>query len=92
MNMIEKMAKAYWNAGLMVPRWDDESEDQRQVVRQRMRAVLEALREPTDEMINAKDFRGERAIWDASSCHYCGGPKENWNIMVDAALAETPAA
>lgn len=29
------------------------------------------------------------AIWDCN-CHYCGGPKDNWNIMIDAALTEKP--
>lgn len=46
------------------------------------RAVIAAMREPTKEMIT-----GEGMHWDYS-CHVCGGWKEGWYAMIDAALGK----
>lgn len=49
-------------------------------------AVLEALKEPTPEMLKHEDVA---ASWEwGHLCHYCGGPKYHWNIMIDAAINE----
>lgn len=46
------------------------------------RAVIAAMREPTKEMIT-----GEGMHWDYS-CQVCGGWKEGWYAMIDAALGK----
>ena len=43
MTVLEKMCEAYWNAGITVARWADETEDQRETVRTRMKSAMEAL-------------------------------------------------
>ena len=48
--MLERVSRAYWNAGLQVSRWDVESEEQRALVRHRMRAAIAAMREPSEAM------------------------------------------
>lgn len=47
------------------------------------RAAIEAMREPTDDM----KTDGEVTPWNWG-CHTCGGPKENWYRMIDAALGK----
>jgi hypothetical protein len=42
--------------------------------------AIKAMREPTEEM---KAVEGVH--WDYS-CHVCGGLKEGWQVMIDAAL------
>lgn len=44
------------------------------------RVAIEAMREPTDEMII-----DEEVHWDYN-CHVCGGVKNQWQRMIDAAL------
>lgn len=44
------------------------------------RAAIEAMREPTPEMTQADNVH-----WDYS-CHVCGGAKEHWERMIEAAL------
>lgn len=47
--------------------------------------AIEAMREPTEEM---KAIEGVH--W-GYSCHVCGGLKEGWHAMIDAALAKQSA-
>lgn len=54
---VERAAEAYWNAGDVVRRWADESEEQRETVRRRMRAAIASLREPTDAMADSRSFQ-----------------------------------
>jgi len=49
------------------------------------RAVLRAMREPPLEMWIDEDM-SDRRNWN---CQMCGGPKENWERIIDAALAPT---
>lgn len=50
------------------------------------RAAIEAMREPTDAMRNAKDKYGDGICW-GYDCHICGGiTDEKWRSMIDAAL------
>lgn len=48
------------------------------------KAAIEAMREPTEEMINAETEQG-KVHWDYS-CQICGGAKFAWQAMIDAAL------
>jgi hypothetical protein len=49
------------------------------------RMAIAAMREPTEAM----KTRSEDIHWDYS-CHVCGGVRDGWYAMIDAALAETP--
>lgn len=84
MNMIEKMARAMQAADrVRAATWEDESDGNRWAYLQMARAALTALREPTDAMTSAD----ENVHW-GYSCHVCGGLKEGWYALIDAALKE----
>lgn len=51
-----------------------------------VRAVLAAMREPTEAMKCAENEEGG-VHWDYA-CHVCGGAKFAYQAMIDAALAE----
>lgn len=100
MTKIEQVARAsfaYWRADMdrlglkmdMGRTFEDMTSTEQEFAMGHARAIIEAMREPSEEMLAAKDERANPVIWDAN-CHYCGGPKENWNVMIDAALAEKP--
>lgn len=86
--MVERialiLAKMYEEQSLSI-----KSEDNRNYLRAHIkvaRAVIKAMREPTEEMKNYKDeFGDEFSRWDWN-CYMCGGPKDNWYAMIDAAL------
>ncbi len=65
MDMIERVARAIANA-------DDNSFYERYLIL--AKAAIEAMREPTEEMINF--------AWDKRAV----GVKGSWNTMIDAAL------
>jgi hypothetical protein len=66
---IEVAAKAYWNAGTMVPRWEDESEDQRAIVRYRIKAALDAIDVCTvDHLWQHGDGDGSMGIFLRAGC------------------------
>ena len=46
------------------------------------RAAIAAMREPTEEMKSVDEVH-----WDYS-CHVCGGLKDGWHKMIDAALED----
>lgn len=46
------------------------------------RAAIEAMREPTSEMTSCS----EEVHW-GDSCYICGGLKDGWQKMIDAALS-----
>lgn len=73
---LEHACRAYWNAGVAVPRWDSQPEDQKEVVRYRMRAAILSLRDPTEAMCEEGWKQLPDSIADA------------WRAMIDAALAE----
>ena len=50
--------------------------------RRMARAAIEAMREPTEAMIDADGVQ--------QKCHMCGGHVEGWQLMTDAALSEKP--
>lgn len=72
--MVERVAEAIaisGNGGT----WDDwYNEDQREFHRKRARAAIEAMREPTESMVEAG--------WNAPGDQ----PQTHWEAMIDAAL------
>lgn len=95
MTMLERTARAMWDADSLhsaenwdapfVP-WQITEEFDRETYRRRARAVLQAMREPTPEMICAGDrthtyerFSTNITDADAERC---------WQAMLDAALSE----
>lgn len=85
--MIEKVARACATAG--GNDWDKLPDKHgpgfslKQMYRGMARAAIKALREPTKEMRMHEDC--DRWLW---SCHTCGGPRENWELFIDAALRD----
>lgn len=81
MDMIEKVARALCDDTLK--RWRSpialRAEPWRGFI-PAARAAIEAMREPTEEMKAPDDVH-----WDYS-CHVCGGAKDTWHLMIDAAL------
>lgn len=87
MNMVEKIARAIAQADEQNggPPYDMRigmGKHAKAHLFDQARAVIQAMREPTEEM-----KAGEDTYWDYS-CHVCGGLKEGWQTMIDAALAE----
>jgi hypothetical protein len=76
--MTERCCEAYWNAGLSSGyakgKWHEQDEDQKHVVRHRMRAAIEAMREPTQDMM--------RAAQATNNEHTLA----KWKAMIDTAL------
>lgn len=52
------------------------------------RAAISAMREPNEAMKNALTPLQDSIHWDYS-CHVCGGLRDGWYAMIDAALKET---
>lgn len=75
--MIERVARAIMS---------EENPDSLDQYSAMARAAIEAMREPTDEMKNCS----EEVHW-GYSCHVCGGLKEGWQAMIDAALGKVEA-
>jgi hypothetical protein len=46
--------------------------------------AIEAMREPTPTMLVAEGVQ--------TKCHMCGGHKEGWQLMIDAALRQTTSS
>lgn len=51
------------------------------------RAAIEAMREPTNEMLNYETD----TFSIQTNCHMCGGHLEGWQAMIDAALGKVNA-
>ncbi len=85
--MIERVAAALWVASGTYPDSAVGIRNMKPVVwpdfMKQARAAIEAMREPTAEMTGCSD----EVHWDYS-CHVCGGLKEGWQAMIDAALNE----
>jgi hypothetical protein len=77
--MVDRIAKAI--LGSVSDRaWESLSSLSQESLRLQARAAIEAMREPTEAMINSPETH-----WDYS-CHVCGGLKEGWYAFHDAAL------
>lgn len=94
MNMIEKVARALARQTLTdlgkqafdrLPDYynKDFSSRERKEFEAQARAAIKAMREPTEGMKTCS----EEIYW-GYSCHVCGGLKEGWQSMIDAALKE----
>ena len=95
MDMIEKVARALCKLDRLNPDEDPNYVSERVMThvayppearlwwryRMQARAAIEAMREPTNEMTTCS----EEVHW-GYSCHTCGGLKEGWELMIDAAL------
>lgn len=79
--MVEKVAMAIWDDCCPGMEWGDE--DKKYYMRMAQAAII-ALREPTEAMWIDSDM-SDRRRWN---CHTCGGPRENWERMIDAALSD----
>ena len=79
-DFIEQAARAYWNAGKTALDWDAESEEQRHVVRERMRAAIVAMRHPTEGM---KGYAKHRLPGVSRETAH-----DVWMLMIDEALAK----
>lgn len=93
MDMVEKVARAIYAAEYGTEYQDctpvEPSEPELVVLRECARAAIEAMREPTPEMI-AKPDDGARVHWDYN-CHVCGGARHAWETMIDVALGKAAA-
>lgn len=82
--MVERVAKALYEATPFKETeggYDAQSDLYRRSCRLLARAAIEAMREPTDAMVDAAYGR-ERT----------GTERGNWRAMIDAALTETQAS
>jgi hypothetical protein len=81
--MVERVAKAIYEASSEAPDgvWEEAPEGWRVEYRGMAREAIEAMREPTDEMIKV-------GVQTHEGVTYSGIP--SWQAMIDAALAETP--
>jgi hypothetical protein len=76
MGMIDDVARALWNAGKMPdPPWEETSELQKRFYRTLARSALQAMRDPTEEMLFARGTNPKEA-------------EDYWQAMLDVALAE----
>lgn len=96
-SMVEKMARAAYEsgrkqisvAGIVLPPWDDLTDEMRQAVYPNMIEALKAIREPTEAMKEA----GQSHHW-GHSMDYTRPEDERANCgdiftaMIDAAIAE----
>ena len=88
-SMVERVARTlYALTAKDGPPWSSgRLYDERELYRQHARAVIDAMREPTEAMKKATTSNGDNIYWDYS-CHVCGGLKDGWHAMIDAALAD----
>ena len=84
--MIEQVGRAIFQADYPRDNWSRFNPGD--VVNERYlllgRAAIAAMREPSMS-VRADEDMSDRWLW---ICHVCGGPKENWHRIIDAALAE----
>jgi hypothetical protein len=81
--MLERVASTYWDAAFSdTDKYSTLSLHNQYVAQEGARAAIKAMREPTEEMRECGYVH-----WDYS-CNVCGGLKEGWYAMIDAALKE----
>lgn len=86
MQMIERVAKAIWDSGfdrVPDPAWEQTSHLQKEFHRMLARAAIEAMREPSYEMIRAFGVGSQTGFTNDTERSHA------WSAMIDAAL--TPA-
>ena len=85
-DMVERVAKAIYDSCSL--QWQRITWDERNHTEwlKQARAAIRAMREPTEhECID--EHGSDRWDW---TCGVCGGPKENWERIIDSALKENP--
>lgn len=86
-SMIEKVAEAIYNKfkemneDKDVPTWKELEPEGKQIGYDLAKITLEAMKEPTEGMKNCS----EEIHW-GYNCNICGGLKDGWNKMFEAAL------
>lgn len=91
--MIEEVAKAMWDvrrahangAGVFLEFWGDGTIPKANGIMQEARAAIEAMREPTDAMVNAANALDEVS----KGVLITPIPERAWEAMIDAALSTT---
>lgn len=89
--MLEKVARALWeirpwgdeDSEQGIPTWDTVPEDWKAAYIDMARAAVRALREPTEEMLEAVDCGGVRRQWLSGRMHV-----GSWHAMIDSILSE----
>lgn len=89
MEMIERVARAMWEvrrtkaklASIDLEEWGDGSIPEANYILEEACSAIRVMREPTESMKKCSD-----EIHWGYSCHTCGGLKEGWYAMIDAAL------
>lgn len=81
--MIERVAKAHWDASKspLTREWDDCAEYFKETMRDRARAAIAAMREPTEAMVTAG--KAHTDTYYSKDGDFALG----WNAACDAALA-----
>jgi hypothetical protein len=80
--MIERVAMAIFRNGIGELVWSSGSDEQHEAAFRQARAAIEAMREPTDEMMDAGR---EKTNWGPH------GTDECWRAMIDATLPAPPS-
>lgn len=84
--MVDRVARAIYLSPLgghddpSAPRWDELRESHKDGFRDNARAAIEAMRLPTEAMVDAADTK------DIETCQYCASGQEHWQAMIDQAL------
>lgn len=78
--MVERVARALWalEENTDCHEWEPLSEFRKDATREKARAAISAMREPTDEMVDA-------ALHATHPLHGID-PASRWHAMIDAAL------
>jgi len=101
MNTVERVARAMWERESIratgrkrLIAWEDEGDDTHSTWMDRARAAIEALREPTMEMVEVgyTEINNNIESWnyDSDSGYAVEdiAPTATWRAMIDAALGE----
>ena len=93
-SMVERVARALYELLRKDFRdqavWERTTEMDREVFRPFARAAIVAMREPTDEMVDAGFHKADTN--DRSERAYRWVADDVWHAMIDAALEETDAS
>jgi hypothetical protein len=92
MTMVEWVARAIYAADF--GDWDEPMPNPvREMYRQRARAAILAMREPTEAMCEAPQKAGAVVLtMEGHQPLYSGNARQAWTLMIDAALSEDATA
>lgn len=86
---VREIYESGWTGTAMEMRWEKQNAETRKRFRDQTRAVVEALREPTEAIERAGQHGLLTAIMDRNNC--VSDAKGHWQAMIDAILNETCA-